>query len=128
MAVFAFLTGCRITHQLDLPKPDDRAITGNGFYKLTGAMKWNEREPLMMKEILAGNIPAFLKKLVPVHVVILDSLSGKMIRATYFVTPDYLSIGNDKDFARVPMTPMTAQAIAEAVVASGADAAFLVPV
>src|SRR4029453_5788167 len=30
-----------------------------------------------------------------------------------FVTPDYLAIGADDDFFRIPMTPLTAQAIAD---------------
>jgi hypothetical protein len=32
----------------------------------------------------------------------------------YFVTPDYLAVGADEDFFRVPMTPMSARVIAEA--------------
>jgi hypothetical protein len=38
-----------------------------------------------------------------------------MYRATYFVIPDYLSIGTNDDFARVPMTPMAGQKIADAL-------------
>ncbi|HEY5392000.1 MAG TPA: hypothetical protein VIJ57_07790, partial [Hanamia sp.] len=35
--------------------------------------------------------------------------------AYYFALPDYLSIGSDKDFARIPLTPMTAQFIADSL-------------
>ena len=75
-------------------------------------MKWDEREPIALKEILAGDVPDFLKKFVPINVSVTDS-NGKIIHATYFVAPDYLSIGTNEDFARVPLTPMTAQPIAD---------------
>jgi len=54
-------------------------------------MKWDEREPIALKEILAGDVPDFLKKFVPINVSVIDS-NGKNIHATYFVAPDYLSI------------------------------------
>lgn len=76
-------------------------------------MKWEARDSFVLREILAGNIPGFLEKLVPVHVSVTDSPTGKTIRATYYVTPDYLSVGNDKDWARINITPMAAQQIAD---------------
>lgn len=51
--------------------------------------------------------------MVAVNVSVIDSASGKQIRATYFVTPDYLSPGADDNWARVPPTPMTAQRLAD---------------
>jgi len=89
-------------------------MTGTEFYKQVGAMKWNEREPIAEKEILSGNMPSFIKQFVPINVFLKDS-SGKTINATYFVSPDYLSIGNDKNWARIPLTPMTAQRIADSL-------------
>lgn len=44
---------------------------------------------------------------------IMDSISGKRIRAHYFVSPDYFSVGNNDNWARVPITPMAAQKIAD---------------
>lgn len=78
-------------------------------------MKWNEREPMAVKEILEGNVPAFLKKMAPIKVSIIDSTTGHKISATYFVIPDYLCIGSNKDFARLPLTPMSAQRIADSL-------------
>ncbi len=112
--LFILFTSCRTSRQLPLPERKEDATGGNAFYKQIAAMKWNEREPIMVKEILSGNMPEFLKRLVPVHISLKDT-TGEMINATYFVTPDYLSIGNDNDFARVPMTPMAAQQIADSL-------------
>ena len=67
-----------------------------------------------MQEVLSGNIPEFLKKLVPVRTSYTDS-TGVTITAVYFVAPDYLSIGNNNDFGRIPLTPMTAQKIADSL-------------
>jgi hypothetical protein len=38
---------------------------------------------------------------------------GQQHRITFFVTPDYVSIGTNDDWARIPLTPMTATAIAD---------------
>jgi hypothetical protein len=88
-------------------------ITGTEFYKTVATWKWKERDSLAVKEILSGNIPSFLKKFVRINVVITDSITGKQIHAYYFVAPDYLSIGTDNDWARIPLTPMAAQQIAD---------------
>ncbi|MBN8674601.1 MAG: hypothetical protein J0L56_10730 [Chitinophagales bacterium] len=88
-------------------------VTGTIFYKQAAAMNWKSRDSFALKEILSGNIPSFLKKLSPVQVSVFDSISGKTIRATYYVTPDYISIGSDNDWVRVNITPMAAQQIAD---------------
>ena len=47
-----------------------------------------------------------------------NTAQGDVREAICFVTPDYLAVGNDHDFFRLPMTPQTAQAIADAADAS----------
>jgi len=70
-----------------------------------------EREQAILAEISKGNLPEFLRKLVPVE---LRSESGtaRNLVATVFVTPDYLAIGSDSDFLRIPMNLHTAATIA----------------
>ena len=111
--IFCFAS-CKSSHQLLLPERRTDAIGGNAFFKYIAAMKWNEREPLMIREILTGNVPSFLKRLVPIHAMFKNS-SGETLFVTYYITPDYLSIGSGNDFARVPMTPMSAQQIADSL-------------
>jgi hypothetical protein len=67
-----------------------------------------ERERAIQHEIEAGNIPPFLRTLVAVD---LSERAGEA--ATIFVTPDYLAIGSDDDFLRIPMNLATATAIAD---------------
>jgi len=89
------------------------SLTGNEFYHQGFAMKWAARDSFAVKEVLAGNVPVFLKKFAAVNVSIVDSSSGKTIKAFFYVSPDYLSIGSDKDWARINITPMAAQRIAD---------------
>lgn len=89
------------------------SLTGNEFYHQAFAMKWAARDSFVLKEVLAGNVPDFLKRFVPVQVSIIDRSSGKTIKATYYVSPDYLSIGTDKDWARINITPQAAQRVAD---------------
>lgn len=78
-------------------------------------MNWKQREPIIIGEILNGNVPGFLKRLVPVHIQLADTATGKILHATYFIIPDYLMVGSDRNFARVPLTPMAAQQIADSL-------------
>ncbi|MFD2885390.1 hypothetical protein [Chitinophaga cymbidii] len=105
---------CQTAYRLPLPPRASGAMGGTAFYKQVDSMQWNTREPLALHEILSGNIPAFLHKFVPVKTSITGS-DGKKITAIYYVAPDYLSIGSGEDFARVPLTPMTAQRIADSL-------------
>ncbi len=89
------------------------SVTGTAFYQQAAAMNWKERDSFVLKEVLAGNVPAFLKKFIAVHTCITDSLTGKTITATYYVSPDYLSIGNNDNWARINITPLAAQKIAD---------------
>jgi hypothetical protein len=59
-----------------------------------------QREQVILSEILQGNLPSFLRKLIPVELEQLDH--GKTLRATVFVMPDYLAIGSDDDFFENP--------------------------
>lgn len=93
--------------------PRTSSMTGNEFYHEAFAMKWQARDSFALKEVLAGDIPSFLKKFVAIHTSIIDSATGKMIKATYYVAPDYLSIGTDQDWARINITPKAAQRIAD---------------
>jgi hypothetical protein len=108
---FYFLS-CSSTKKIHWPQRIS-TTTGNEFYHQAFAMKWKERDSFAVKEIFAGNVPSFLKKFVAIHVSITDSLSGKTIKAVYYAAPDYLAIGVDNNWARINITPMAAQKIAD---------------
>jgi len=75
-------------------------------------MNRHQREHAILDQLAAGNLPTFLRKLVPVKLSCLTS-TGKALGATIFVMPEYLAIGSDNDFLRIPMDLHTATAIAD---------------
>jgi hypothetical protein len=93
--------------------------SGSAFYQKAAAMNWKSRDSLAIKEILSGNMPGFLLHFTPVQVSFTDSISGKKISGTYYVAPDYLAVGydnkKDADWARICITPMAAQQIADSL-------------
>ena len=111
---FAYLLfSCKTGRQILTPVQHPNAMNGSAFYKQAASMNWKQRDSLAVKEILSGNLPSFLKKMIAVHLSIIDSSTGKTIKAIIYVTADYLSIGNNDNWARVPLTPMAAQQIAD---------------
>ena len=63
----------------------------------------------MYREIAAGNVPDWLRELRPVTVR--GDADGVDLTVTFWVTPDYLAVGSDDDFLRIPLSPGVAQRI-----------------
>ncbi|HTR25806.1 MAG TPA: hypothetical protein VMI10_17660 [Terriglobales bacterium] len=95
-----------------IPARAGQDLTGSQFAQYVSKMNPQEREQAIRDEILKGNLPEFLRKLVPVELHC-ELPGGKSLTATIFVTPDYLAIGSDADFLRIPMNLPTAAAIAD---------------
>jgi hypothetical protein len=97
--------------QLNIPvrKPD--AETGTAFMNRIAPLPLNEREEEIYKTIASGNIPGFLRNMVTLDGEFADS-AGVVHKVIYEVMPDYLAVGNDSDFCRIPMNPHTAQQLA----------------
>jgi hypothetical protein len=94
-----------------IPPRSSQALTGSKFADYISKMNSQQREQAILSELLDGNLPNFLRKLVPLelkHVL----ANGKTLTATIFVMPEYLAIGSDNDFLRIPMNLYTASAIA----------------
>lgn len=97
---------------LNIPAISTTRTTGTEFFKTVASWNRVARDSLAVQEILSGNIPGFLQEFVPVYSQIIDS-TGSLHRAVLYVLPDYLSVGTDADWARIPLTPMAAQKIAD---------------
>ena len=95
-----------------IPERDRDSLTGSQFAQHISRMSAQQREDAIQREIEKGNVPNFLRKFVPVQ---LHSASAtrKNVTVTVFVAPDYLAIGSDADFLRIPMNLHTALAIAD---------------
>ena len=86
--------------------------TGSRFQRQIADLPRDQRERAILRELITGNVPESLRLLKPIRVQAIDDDGVKHI-ATYFVMADYLAVGIDGDFFRVPITPATATAIAD---------------
>ena len=107
------LLACQTPRHITLALPEaNTKMSGAAFFAAAMTMQWQSRDSLALAAIQSGSVPDFLLKLQPVHTTIEDSAGGQH-RITFYVTPDYLNIGNNDDWARIPLTPMTATIIAD---------------
>ena len=84
-----------------LPLPDRpvNAVGGRAFIASTESMTKEEREQAIYHQVWIGNVPSFL--------LILTKVSNR------WVTVDYLAVGSDDDYVRVPMTADVAEHLAQ---------------
>lgn len=95
------MSACQTT-RLSVVKNSEAALGGAAFYRQAAAMGWAARDSFIIQQVREGSIPLYLRKFVRVPVVI---SSGKQrIKVVFFVSPDYLSVGNSGDWARVSLT------------------------
>jgi hypothetical protein len=97
--------------RMNIPERDPGAETGTDFMRRISELPLTLREEEIFKAVASGNIPDFLRKTVTLH-ALFEDLNGGSHSVTYEVMPDYLAVGSDDDFCRVPMNPRTAQRLA----------------
>jgi hypothetical protein len=95
----------------NIPVAAPQALSGSQFAESVLNMDRHEREQTILDQLVAGNLPSFLRKLVPVNLSYRTG-TGNTLSATIFVMLEYLAIGSDSDFLRIPMNLHTATAIA----------------
>jgi len=100
--------------RLTLPARPIDAPTGSKFQEQIAELSLAKREAAVVREISRGNVPAFLRQMKPVQVAATDQTGTRHV-GICFVTSDYLAIGSDDDFFRVPLSPRTAAAIADSL-------------
>jgi hypothetical protein len=90
-----------------IPSRSNGSKTGSEFMNYILNMTFAQREPLILAEFKKGNIPDFYRTFKEVQI----SYGGHICK--FRVMPDYLAIGSNEDFCRIPMGPKTAQEIAD---------------
>ena len=108
-----FIQGAKLLPKILMipPRPVD-ALTGSQFMQKVLDLTFEEREAEIYNQISVGNIPDFMRTLTKITSVFQDSL-GWNHDCIYEVMPDYLAIGSNEDFCRIPMGPVTAQKLAD---------------
>jgi hypothetical protein len=101
--------------QPNVPARPKDAVSGTEFVKQIRITPLEGREAAILREITSGNFPDFLRsfKTVEIRGQIKDGRGEREVTAKLEVMPDYLAVGSDTDFVRMPMRPQTAQQIAD---------------
>ena len=98
---------------LTLPDRIDGSQSGSEFMNALLGTTFQQREPQILAAFLAGNIPDISREFIRLTSTFQDA-NGNDHVVEYDVMSDYLSVGTNEDYCRVPMGPSTAQKIADA--------------
>ncbi len=96
----------------EIPSRAAQAPSGSNLMQQMRDVSGTARDKAVVREMLAGNMPGFLRQLQPVSISGTLS-SGQQVMVTLCVTPEYLAIGSDQDFVRMPMGLTAAARVAQ---------------
>jgi hypothetical protein len=96
---------------LNVPPRPAGAPTGSQFVSQITSLSLTDRENAIYAAVVEGNVPDFLRTMVPVTVS--ATINGVNHTGTYYVIPDYLAIGTDADYFLEPTTPLLAQRLCD---------------
>jgi len=97
--------------QFHFPPRSKNFQTGSQFMESMKQLNFSDREEAIYQEIIKGNTPDFLRNFKTIESQFKDN-EGNIRLVKYEVLPDYLAIGCDTNFCRIPMGPITGQKIA----------------
>lgn len=89
-----------------IPTRDPGAASGSKFIQDNMNLEGAQREQNILDEFMHGNVPDFIRDFTEIK------YSDGRNNITYLVTTDYLSLGSNDDYVRMPMNPLTAQKLA----------------
>jgi hypothetical protein len=97
-------------------KPD-ATLSGKAFMESIDTVEFWKREDMIVNAILAGEMPSELKRFQKIVFTTPVVVSVEVLRVPHrvemLVSCDFLSVGRDDDFVRMPMGPLAAQQIAD---------------
>ncbi len=79
------------------------AVGGTAFIAHLESLAAGQRENAILAELAQGNVPDFLRHLVPVKMSGVAPDGSRPLTATLCVMPDFLAVGSDEDFVRLPL-------------------------
>jgi hypothetical protein len=95
-----------------LPARQVSGLDGAEFFHRGQEDEQARLEQTAVREILSGNMPSYLRNFVDIRASATFE-DGGVHEIVYRVMPDYLAVGSDQDFFRLPLTPLTAQHLAD---------------
>ena len=94
-----------------MPARTAQAPGASVFIAAVAGLGDHERDAAIRRELLAGNLPRFLRQALPATLNALRP-DGRRVQLTLCVLSDYLGLGSDSDFMLVPMGLDSAIAVA----------------
>ncbi|MEV6318080.1 hypothetical protein [Streptomyces sp. NPDC051776] len=92
-------------------RPAD-ARPGSAVLAATDGLSYEERDQVFADELAGGNLPEFLRSFIEIELTASDGAGAQTVVVR--VMPDYLAVGSDDDWVRVPLMCMSAQSLADA--------------
>ena len=99
-------------HFYTIKNSDFDSLSVDSFLKKLSHLSLSEREDSLINYMSKGWMPAYnfsFKKISFEH----KNASGKKIKVSFWAAPDYLSIGKNENFVRMPLSPQAAQVLAD---------------
>lgn len=96
----------------DIPRRPGSARGAQAVLASVANVDGVKRDQTVLREILGGNMPGFIRNLAPVNISG-RAADGSNVSITLCVTPDYLALGSDRDYVRVPLGLRAATRIGE---------------
>lgn len=95
---------------LTLPARATGSVGGTALAAEIRGLALAPREERLYAEVARGNVPSWWRMLVPVEMT--RRFEGRDVTVKFWVSPDYLVVGSDEDWFLTPLSPQTAQRIA----------------
>lgn len=95
----------------EIPRRATDAPSGSAVSQVMAGLGLQQREEFIFTQVCAGNVPDFWRNFCPLTLT--NSRAGMTNLIEVSVAPDYLALGCDDDYLLTPVSPMTAQRIAD---------------
>jgi hypothetical protein len=99
--------------EVPLPRRASAALGGSQLITKVRVFTFAEREREFCSEALRGNVPDFWRRFVPVEID--EIIADRPHHLVVSVAPDYFALGSDTDYFLAPLSPDSAQMIADAI-------------
>jgi len=107
----AYIPSATFGQNINLPPRPAQALDGRAIADKIVQQSFVDREKFLLNEVLSGNVPSFYRKFCPVNTT--NVFAGQTNIATFYAAPECLMVGSDEDYLLIPVSPATAQFIAD---------------
>lgn len=104
--------GCGAALARAIPRRPRSAAGGREVLAGLAGAGGTTRDAALVRAVEQGNVPDHLRQLVPVTMAGTQP-DGRRVQITLCVMPDYLAVGSDQDFVRIPLGLPAANRLAE---------------